>query len=60
MMRRYVDMRRKYGRLELRPKPMMSGEKTIYVRLLNEGTDVWRPVRALHIEEDRYHIVERP
>jgi hypothetical protein len=30
---------------------------TIYVYLLNEGVDVWRPVQARHIGTDRYQIV---
>lgn len=31
--------------------------QTIYVYLLNEGTDVWRPVDAVHIAGDSYRIV---
>jgi hypothetical protein len=30
----------------------------IYLYLLNEGTDVWRPVHAEHIEGDIYKITE--
>lgn len=30
---------------------------TIYVALLNEGTDVWRPVLAEQLAGDRYRIV---
>lgn len=30
---------------------------TIYVYLLDEGVDVWRPVQARHIGTDRYQIV---
>jgi hypothetical protein len=30
---------------------------TIYVYLLDEGTDVWRPVEAVHVGEDRYRIM---
>ena len=30
--------------------------KTIYVYLLNEGTDVWRPVEANHLGGDIYVI----
>jgi hypothetical protein len=30
---------------------------TIFVYLLNEGTDVWRPVEAQHLGEDRYRIL---
>jgi hypothetical protein len=29
----------------------------IYVPLLDEGTDVWRPVSAEHVREDVYRIV---
>jgi hypothetical protein len=29
---------------------------TIYVRLLDEGVDVWRPASAEHIEGDAYRI----
>lgn len=30
---------------------------TIYVYLLEEGVDVWRPVQAKHIDTDQYQIV---
>jgi len=30
----------------------------IYVPLLNEGTDVWRPVEAEHVGDDRYRIIQ--
>lgn len=33
-------------------------EVTIFMPLLDEGTDVWRPVRVLHLGQDRYRIVE--
>ena len=36
----------------------MQQEITVYVALLNEGTDVWRPVDAKHIEGDVYRIAE--
>jgi hypothetical protein len=29
---------------------------TIYVPLLNEGTDVWRPVEATHLSGDLYRV----
>lgn len=29
----------------------------IYVRLLNEGTDVWRPIEAEPLPDGRYKIV---
>ena len=30
----------------------------IYVPLLDEGTDVWRPTSAEHMKDDIYRIVE--
>ena len=33
---------------------------TIYMPLLNEGTDVWRPVKAKKIGELGYRVVENP
>jgi hypothetical protein len=30
---------------------------TIYVFLFDEGTQVWRPVQARHLGEDRYRLV---
>lgn len=33
---------------------------TIYVRLLEEGTDVWRPVQALRIGSSTYEITRQP
>lgn len=30
--------------------------ETIYVYLFDEGTDVWRPVEAVHVSDDRYRI----
>ena len=32
----------------------------IYVELLDEGTTVWRPVEAVHINGDRYRILTEP
>jgi hypothetical protein len=32
----------------------------VYVCLLDEGVDVWRPVSAEHVEGDRYRIVGEP
>lgn len=34
-------------------------EETVYVRLLDEGLDVWRPVRARRLSADRYLIMEQ-
>ena len=30
----------------------------IFVQLLDEGTQVWRPVEAVHIQDDPYRIIE--
>lgn len=32
----------------------------IYVALLGEGVDVWRPVEALYVNEDIYKILDQP
>lgn len=32
---------------------------TIYIELLDEGVDVWRPVEAVLIDEDWYRISSR-
>ena len=32
---------------------------TVFVRLLDEGTDVWRPVDALRLGETTYRIAEQ-
>ena len=29
----------------------------IYVRLTNESVEVWRPVEAIHLDENRYQII---
>jgi hypothetical protein len=34
--------------------------RKVYVRLLDEGVDVWRPVRALHEFDDVYLILSEP
>jgi hypothetical protein len=34
----------------------MDNETTIYVYLNGEGTDVWRPVKAVHLRENIYRI----
>ena len=31
--------------------------QTIYIRLLDEGVDVWRPVRAETLRGERYRII---
>jgi hypothetical protein len=33
--------------------------ETIYVALLDEGVDVWRPVRAEHVRADVYRIADQ-
>jgi hypothetical protein len=35
----------------------LMGTRTIYVYLLDEGTDTWRPVEAEELESGRYRIV---
>jgi hypothetical protein len=37
----------------------MSERGTIYVALLDEGVDVWRPVEAKRLSTGRYLIVEQ-
>ena len=37
----------------------MSKRDTIYVALLDEGVDVWRPVEAQRLSPDTYLIVDR-
>ena len=34
--------------------------QTIYVKLVDEGVNVWRPVRAEHLRDDLYLIVDQP
>jgi len=34
----------------------MSETRTIYVALLDEGVDVWRPVDAEHVAGDLYRL----
>ena len=35
-------------------------KKKIYVRLLDEGVDVWRPVEAEQLPPGTYRILEQP
>jgi hypothetical protein len=35
----------------------MDSLSQIYVYLLEEGTDVWRPVQAAHVRDDVYRII---
>lgn len=32
----------------------------IYVKLMNEDVEVWRPIKAKYIKENIYQIVEQP
>lgn len=38
----------------------MTGGAEIFVRLLDENVDVWRPVKAEQIAADRFRIVDQP
>ena len=38
----------------------MTGQTRIYVALLDEGVDVWRPVEAEKLHDDVYLIVSQP
>jgi hypothetical protein len=38
----------------------MSCLTEIFVSLLDERVDVWRPVRAKHLRENIYKIIEQP
>jgi hypothetical protein len=38
----------------------MTTYREIFVRLLDEGVDVWRPVTASRISKDVYRILEQP
>jgi hypothetical protein len=38
----------------------MSNGRTIYVRLLNEGVDVRRPIQAEHLADHIYRILDQP
>jgi hypothetical protein len=38
----------------------VSEGKEIFVRLLDEGVEVWRPVQARNTGRDRYLILEQP
>lgn len=37
----------------------MNEQDTIYVALLDEGIDVWRPVAARRLSSDRYLILDQ-
>lgn len=38
----------------------MSKDVQIYVSLLDEGVDVWRPVRAERLHSNQYRIAQQP
>lgn len=38
----------------------MSRSDEIFVALVGEGVDVWRPVRAEHLHGDVYRITDQP
>lgn len=38
----------------------MTGAAEIFVRLLGENVDVWRPVKAEQIAPDGFRIVDQP
>ena len=38
----------------------MARTQTIYVRVVNEDVDVWRPVVAEHAGGDRYRLIDHP
>jgi len=35
----------------------VSDTLTIYIRLLDEGTDVWRPTQGRPVDRDRYEVL---
>jgi hypothetical protein len=37
-----------------------SNTETLYVYLLDEGTDVWRPVEAVPLGDGRYRLPDNP
>jgi hypothetical protein len=38
----------------------VSEATVIFIRLLDEGVDVWRPVSAERVDDDIYRIVDQP
>ena len=39
----------------------MNNTTLVYVAILNEGIDVWRPVQAEHVADDLYRLIgEQP
>lgn len=37
----------------------MNDVQTIYVRLVDEVIDVWTPVKAVHLSDDVYRIIDQ-
>lgn len=40
--------------------PKSASRKCVFVKLLGEDVDVWRPVAAVHIANDTYELVDQP
>jgi hypothetical protein len=38
----------------------VSEASQVFVRLLDEGVDVWRPIDTERIDEERFRIVDQP
>lgn len=38
----------------------MSGNAEIFVRLLDEGVDVWRPIKAERLSENIFKVSDQP
>jgi hypothetical protein len=38
----------------------MTGDSEIYVKLLGENVEVWRPVQAEHLRDDIYLVLDQP
>lgn len=59
--RRKHRVRKRHGRLAsvivAGDSTRSVGRTTVYVQLLNEDVDVWRPVVAEHVEGDRYRLI---
>ena len=56
----YNQLSEQSGRERINEGKGMSETSLIYVALLNEGVDVWRPVQAEHVERDIYRILSQP
>ena len=38
----------------------MNRTEQIFISLLDEGIDVWRPVMAKHLNDNKYRILDQP